>query len=574
MNDINQHIGIAVSGCKNGYAILALSGALNAADPAVKSALRDMRTYMRISEPKRDFYTMSFTPTCRVYTAARSSVDSVGSSGAYIAVSLFIPFDIAVRDAVALLDKMLTTYWEQHMHAMFSQPLSGKSEDIRPLQAILDANDDAFRRAALLYEGRPSPATALPVYVAFNSDEEVEAIFANPFRRQYFEAGMVIMLPEPLFSSDKVSFSTEVRRIVPSHTTPMQPLGMLHLPQGAVFQVRQFSADGRLLTNIDAYSLLPETRLTFTLGLPSGKTFTTFNGTVQQALTERRLTRTGTGYTLVPPEVTVSAQINGLVSGSQMTLAVRDRQGKLLSSGTVSAISPVLTCRVPAVGFPLSIYVKEGQNERPLRRDAFTEADIEAAPIVIELPRAAEGKTPPPLSPTPQKPTERSSRTSRIIWILSAGIVACLVAIVIILYMWLWSGDAEETTPPEPTPPPVAAVIPDTTVLKVSPNLLPPRWNSVQIKGHRDTLAYRPWRPSQPLYILLPNSDTTLHITPLTELVFNPGHAAHFTLSEVCQNIDSLLTFPRNTVAVFTLKAPTQPAQLAPDTRADSTRHK
>ena len=56
---IINNIGLAVTGCKNGYAVFGAAGGACSDPLEVQTVLRDMRSYMRVTEPGRVYYSRS-----------------------------------------------------------------------------------------------------------------------------------------------------------------------------------------------------------------------------------------------------------------------------------------------------------------------------------------------------------------------------------------------------------------------------------------------------------------------------------------------------------------------------------
>ena len=68
---------IAVSGCKNGYAVFAVEN-MDTNSPLLKQGLRDQHSYMRVTEPGHDFFT-----TCKGATGIKSSSPAASGVGVW-----------------------------------------------------------------------------------------------------------------------------------------------------------------------------------------------------------------------------------------------------------------------------------------------------------------------------------------------------------------------------------------------------------------------------------------------------------------------------------------------------------
>ena len=166
--DYTSKIGIAVSGCKNGYAILATDG-IDSASPLLRTALRDLRGYLRVTEPGHNYFTMGVYGGSLIISACRSSVDAVGSSGGFIAVSLIVPAALNVHKPAELLGELLGEYWTEFMHPMFGSPLPGKFESAHRLRAILQSHAPDITPALLRYRVYNSEVSQPPLFMGFNS---------------------------------------------------------------------------------------------------------------------------------------------------------------------------------------------------------------------------------------------------------------------------------------------------------------------------------------------------------------------------------------------------------------------
>lgn len=221
-----------MSGCKNGYAVLAVEN-MDTGSPLLKQGLRDQRSYMRVTEPGHDFFTMTITSEALVLSACRSSVDAVGSSGGYIAVSIFVPVYMQAKGAATLLRSMLEAYWAEYMHPMFGSPLRDKFESAFKLREMLAAASGSFTVRELRYRVFPSETQKSPLFCEYGDVAEVDAVMANPFHRQYARGAEVIFVPRGFMNTAPVNHNLDpVEYVTPQRSRPPHGGGQAHAPAG------------------------------------------------------------------------------------------------------------------------------------------------------------------------------------------------------------------------------------------------------------------------------------------------------------------------------------------------------
>ena len=370
--NLTSKIGIAVSGCKNGYAVLATDN-IDANSPLLKQGLRDQRSYMRVTEPGHDFYTMTICPDTLVLSACRSSVDAVGSSGGYIAVSVFVPVNIQVRKAATLLHSMLEAYWTEYMHPMFGSPLRDKFENAYPLRQILDKAQDSCSIPAIRYKVFPSETQKPPLFCEFTGLAEVDAAMANPFHRVYAQGAEVIFIPKGFMNTPVVNHNLEsINYVSIQRTLPLTAMGRLMVPAGAAFSVADYTVDGKSYPSPADVSLTAGSRLAYSLILPSGEK-KVFDGSLQEAIQLRMVAKKGDDYELLPPRITVHLSVTGLAPG----MAVGLNNGRRDPAEGFRRPDGLWEFKIPCSGFPYSLVeTKNGRAIRTLVRDAVTQHNV------------------------------------------------------------------------------------------------------------------------------------------------------------------------------------------------------
>lgn len=376
-----------MSGCKNGYAVLAVEN-MDTNSPLLKQGLHDQRSYMRVTEPGHDFFTMSFTSEAVVLSACRSSVDAVGSSGGYIAVSVFVPVYMQAKGAATLLHSMLEAYWAEYMHPMFGSPLRDKFESAFKLCEMLAAAGGSFTMRELRYRVFPSETQKPPLFCEYGDLAEVDAVMANPFHRQYSQGAEVIFVPRGFMKTAPVNHDMEtIPYVTPQRSAPLTAVGRLTLPSGAIFSLTDYTVNGMPYPSPADVSLDSRSKLSYTLVLPGGEK-KHFEGTLQEALQRRVIVAKGDDYQVAPPLFTVRLAVKGVSPSMRLGLGNGRRdpaEGYRNAAGLYEFL-------IPCSGFPYSLVeTKNGKAHRTLARDVVTDRNAGSPAIEVKVTGAAPG---------------------------------------------------------------------------------------------------------------------------------------------------------------------------------------
>lgn len=310
MNNILSKIGIVVSGCKNGYARLA-TARIPAGSALPEQGVHDLRQYLRISKPGQQFYALRVLPSALVLTACRSSVDSVGSTGGYIAVSLFVPHGVRVEGASAMLTRLLDAYWGEFIHPVFGSPLPGKLKSAVPVERALEQETACFRLAPVRYRVYAANPGAPAVIVPYDTPATVDSVMANPYPKAYAAYSDVLLVDRNLLLSPEMSCEEGLQRIAAIAERPAEAVDtLLALPRGARYTLRELAVNG-VPSTPGSQSLLPADRLSFTLELPDGTNLRR-DCTVADAVARKLLLREGGAYRIPVPVLAVRRTIRNL----------------------------------------------------------------------------------------------------------------------------------------------------------------------------------------------------------------------------------------------------------------------
>lgn len=284
---------IAVTGCKNGFSVLYTSPGLDRGIMGLSQTLDDMRGYLRVSKTGIDYYGLSFLKGYRVCSQYRSTVDSAGSSGGFIGISLIIPDNVQISSTRLLLNRLFEAYYTEHYNTRFGTPIPDRRENGGTLESILKASEAEIRVWPMHYRPGASNFGATPLYVGCGSEAQVDAIFGSPYQKIYLEGSRVIMLPNQILAQPQafaVTFNTPVRNV----NAPAKPASDRMVGRLCAIAQRGCTVSRLVLNGVDytqAYSticLVESDQIEFTVTLPNGKQ-KSFDGAVHKALSERIL---------------------------------------------------------------------------------------------------------------------------------------------------------------------------------------------------------------------------------------------------------------------------------------------
>lgn len=564
---ISNNIGLAVSGCKNGYALFGTAGDIDRNSLEVKSALRDMRAYIRVAEPGKVFYSMEYQDRHIVYGVYRSSIDSVGSTGAYIAVHLFVPYTVRVEGLASLLDRLLDAYWADFIHPMFGSPLPGKIEDISRLSAMLEAAQTGFHEVSARYTHRNSDPSALPLYIGYRTPTDVERILSNPFHAAYYRASRVILVPAVMLDDPKgnnVLFNTDVQTVLPQHGRAEGLLGALTVPLNINVRMVALTVDGRdVLSAGEDYSLTPESTIHYELKIP-GRRIAKFTGTVQQALDEKRIRKVGSDYEVIPVLVEVRAAVKGAMRADCLPILISDSGKEYRIKNLPGGHAGWL---VPSDGFPYSLGLYTPQRSEKVKDNFVNVATLSSTPYPVdmsELTATAEVNRPPSLQEYTEEKLVEQDR-SRLYIIIGAAVA--LIALCFCVW-WFWLRD--EDKPGQEITKEETVQYPDSTMIVIDKALLPGaevKWESVMLDSITQGGLSLPYKEGQPLTIVLRNKswrEGNRSIGDTLPVYFlDAAGKSVFTLKITPEMIDSLSDlklYPKNTLDRFHVRKKGEPS--------------
>lgn len=194
---MTEKIGIVIWGCKRGYhKSLCNNGVVDISRQDISQTLKDVRSTVRINESGIDTYALEFTCDYKIYTQYRSSNDS--GTGAFIAVTIYVPHKMKVKEIRKLLGEMMTCYFDEYMNPISCSPLPGKYEDIALFQAILEQHAERVIDDRGRFRYKPSRQDDYPQIIAYTDIDDVDKYFDSPYRPEFFACQEVMFMADDL----------------------------------------------------------------------------------------------------------------------------------------------------------------------------------------------------------------------------------------------------------------------------------------------------------------------------------------------------------------------------------------
>ena len=243
-------IGLTIWGYKQGCKVLASQG-VNFQLPEVKNRLKDISAFIRIHTPRIDFYTLQFTQNYKIYTQYRSSRDVNGQSGAYIAISLYIPHYLQWKGVRQVLNLLMDMYFAEHINYDDNTPIPNEKEDIFPYFNLLRGYEKQ------LVEETNSKSCLLdlpysPKVFPYADIYEVDKYFNMPYRPEFESIQDAVFLRKE-FVEDPRAYSIDFlfpeyamqRTTAATETTAAAAGGARFLLSGTNLKVLAFMKNGK-----------------------------------------------------------------------------------------------------------------------------------------------------------------------------------------------------------------------------------------------------------------------------------------------------------------------------------------
>ena len=294
--DINR-IGLVIWGVRNGHRVFCSNAAI--ADPEVpeiKSTWGDIRKLLVVNNYSVFFYALEFSKNYKVYTIY-NPVNDFGRSGAYVAVSIYVPHSFKLQSVREIMEAISRAYIADHYS--YGEPLN-VPDNIYPYQQILNGKgaflsvDDEFRI------WRESEQNHLPKLLPYNDLSVVDAFFNTPYREDFAPYQEIMFwnlnyLQNP--AQFGITFQRELERFQLNGTDVSEEYQGESLSIPSSLFLSSFSRNGEDCTNsYNKKKYYGATHIAFTLSKNEYSLPVSFDGTVDEAVYKGFLMKSGKSY--------------------------------------------------------------------------------------------------------------------------------------------------------------------------------------------------------------------------------------------------------------------------------------
>lgn len=221
----NTGLGLIIWGCKGGYRIFCSNNVVDYKEDSIVHTYKDIRAEynFHFTQINLTTYALEFTDKYKVYTIFRSSNDN--GTGAYVAITIYVPHHLRVQALRTLLDQMMDEYFKEYVHPVFGTYNPGKYDDIEPYAQMLQSAEVVPESTYYAYQ---SSNLNRQLHLRLYDDiREVDAYFDSPYRREFYACQEVMFMSREIYDKkpEPVSFVKEKTLI--SHVSEPELLPQL-----------------------------------------------------------------------------------------------------------------------------------------------------------------------------------------------------------------------------------------------------------------------------------------------------------------------------------------------------------
>lgn len=221
----NTGLGLIIWGCKGGYRIFCSNNVVDYKEDSIVHTYKDIRAEynFHFTQINLTTYALEFTDKYKVYTIFRSSNDN--GTGAYVAITIYVPHHLRVQALRTLLDQMMDEYFKEYVHPVFGTYNPGKYDDIEPYAQMLQSAEVVPESTYYAYQS--SNLNRQLHLLLYDDIREVDAYFDSPYRREFYACQEVMFMSREIYDKkpEPVSFVKEKTLI--SHVTEPELLPQL-----------------------------------------------------------------------------------------------------------------------------------------------------------------------------------------------------------------------------------------------------------------------------------------------------------------------------------------------------------
>ena len=231
-------IGLIVWGCKGGHRVFCSQG-VDYRIKSINDTIKDIRSFVRFNLINLTTYAVEFTDNYKVFTIYRSCNDS--GTGAYVAITLYVPHTLRVCDLRKSLDSKMDFYFKEFVHPVFGTYYDGKYDSIDQYNSFMGElqvvpEKELFERWHSFQDNRPR----LRLY---DTISEVDAFFESPYRKEFFQCQEVMFMSSEIYNQRPESLSFNFAEEIIKEVSEPERLPQLYI--GDNKEVIQLTINGQ-----------------------------------------------------------------------------------------------------------------------------------------------------------------------------------------------------------------------------------------------------------------------------------------------------------------------------------------
>ena len=282
-----NNIGLIIWGTKGGYRLFGSHNIDFANNKDIAGTIKDARDFVRFNKAKVDYFALEFTNMYKVYTIYRSAYEVSGSSGAYVAITLYIPHEEKIPEIYDLLNKLMDTYFSHYVDSV-SMCIKGIREDINLFVNLINKAKVERDKSRTWKSAAPNNS---PVLILYPNTQYLQRLLTAPYRKRYTKAQKITFLSKEVH--DNLENYRGVFTSTPNYLDEseieeeLQSFSFEQISSMANFTLESFLKNGRdIKTTYFTEEFDEQDTISIQLSKPYYASFTGNNITIEQAIDE------------------------------------------------------------------------------------------------------------------------------------------------------------------------------------------------------------------------------------------------------------------------------------------------
>lgn len=209
-------IGLVAWGLKLGKQVFFGNGVVDPLSPEIENTMEDARGIIHMLHTRQVFYSFECTSRFKVFTIYRTLIDWGNRDNAYLAISLFVPFDLEIEQGVIRALKELVGIYDEN-YIDDNQQIK-RTQEKREL--FFDKLNSFTTKESI--SRPPGPGATGYAYLRYDGENELGRFFENPFLEEFAPYKEIYFLEK---GNEKIKAVSELRLL---EATPRDLFRTIH----------------------------------------------------------------------------------------------------------------------------------------------------------------------------------------------------------------------------------------------------------------------------------------------------------------------------------------------------------